>query len=90
MLRSREGIYNPSNWDNRFNWKDFKSLDQASRLRILKRNIVSASTTLLSDTKIPKNIFQQIIGSDFTRDLSKEIERTANVHRHKIIGDLIV
>src|SRR5690606_27973932 len=47
-------------------------------------------TVLLPDAEIPENILQKIIRGDLSGDLSKEVERAADIHRDKIIGDLIV
>src|SRR5690606_15727272 len=46
--------------------------------------------TLFADTEVSKNVLQQVIGSNLSGDFAEEMERAADIHRDKIIGDLIV
>jgi len=45
---------------------------------------------LLSDTKLRKNIRQQIICGDLSGDFSKVMERSADIHGEKIVCDMPV
>src|SRR5690242_14193708 len=45
---------------------------------------------LLSNTKLPKNIRQQIIGCDLTGDLPQKVKCLTDVHRHEVTGNAVV
>lgn len=45
---------------------------------------------LLPDTKLRKDVIQQILYTYFSRYFTQMIERTPNVHRHKIGGYVVV
>jgi len=52
--------------------------------------VLDVSRSLFSDTKFSEDIGKQVICGYFSGDFSEVMQRLSDVHRHKVIGDLIV
>ncbi len=57
---------------------------------MIKGNRTAFSPCLLPDTKLRKNIIQQIIRGDLSGDLTEVMKGMADVLGQEVVGDLVV